>query len=767
MRIIMTRTLFLLVLIMFLFVTVVSAAPGDLKSKGNLGGMGDDIAYGVDTYRTDNFVIGGRIVEASVGTGHFDTLTKKGGTDGIVTVFDYDSYTDNYAPGYMYNFGGEGSDTLQAIAENVNTSWGEFLSENSFTGVGYSAADSFETYDFQYSPEKGGIDAISANINFWPGDQYGYNDASSAADDHFYAMAKTLMIYPNGETDGGFIAAGDINSKPAICDIGYYGNPNDPILINGNGFGTFKGIYANSNAVIDWDAYYNCLAVGYADAANFGVGNWSTNPGKGGIDAIFANISPNNWEINFIIWKKNFGGDGDDYFNAITKISDGNYIAAGYSTSASFDTDDFVGVVGKGLNDATIVKFDDNNNVIWAKNFGGEGDDVFTSVAATADGGFVAVGYSSAASFNTGDLLGVTGKGSIDAIVVKFNANGTVIWKKNFGGSDDDYFNGVTVKKKGDVIAVGYSYDGSFENGDLSNIAGKGGTDITYAVFNDLDIYRVRFLTYSNNKDIAYKEDYVATGTIITAPLVIPERLGYDFMGWYTTAQNNVPFNFSTPITSDTYVYPKWRADGSNVTIDYCLDGSGTYTSESKTYGSKVTLTATATSSADSTPFRYWADDNGNIRSYNQTYTFSAMNTMELTAVFSNTSVTPVPTVNIDTNNILRADLADGERCNLSYFGDIEVPSGFTVIERGFVVAYDLDGEMTNLTLDTPRSSKILVPGTNTKVQAIVKNVFKDWLDIHARTFLKYNDGITDHIVYSPDTAIYVPEPEPEPEPDL
>ena len=172
-----------------------------------------------------------------------------------------------------------------------------------------------------------------------------------------------------------------------------------------------------------------------------------------------------------IDWAKSFGGHDSDTFTSVIAVSDG-YVAVGYSFADSFGDDDWDGVTAKGKNDATIVKFDTNGDVVWAKNFGGDDNDYFYSV--TADGsGYVAVGESAYESFGSGDLAAIAGKGEYDAIAVKFNLNGDIVWMKNFGGEGYDVFKSVTAAGNG-YVAVGFSSLDSFGNGDWNDIDGRG-----------------------------------------------------------------------------------------------------------------------------------------------------------------------------------------------------------------------------------------------------------------------------------------------------
>jgi len=193
-------------------------------------------------------------------------------------------------------------------------------------------------------------------------------------------------------------------------------------------------------------------------------------PNHGGADAIVIKYDKN----GNVIWKRNFGGADFDTHTSVCKVPDG-MVAVGYSRVKSFNNGDWTGITGRGLRDATIVKYNNNGNMIWGKNFGGEDDDSFLAVTAVPDG-IVAVGESYEYSFGSGNWEGVNGKGDCDAIIVKYDHNGNLVWKRNFGGKSNDRFKSVTTLSDG-VIAVGASSIGSFANGDWEGIESKGGSD--------------------------------------------------------------------------------------------------------------------------------------------------------------------------------------------------------------------------------------------------------------------------------------------------
>ena len=218
------------------------------------------------------------------------------------------------------------------------------------------------------------------------------------------------------------------------------------------------------------------VAVGYS--SSFNSGDWAGIGGRGDLDATIVKYDTN----GTVIWKKNFGGSGIEVFNSVTATSDGIIAVGSSDTFTKISGKADLNLVGKGGADAFIVKFDNNGNVIWKKNFGGSGSDTFLSVTAAPDGGVVATGYSSA--FNSGDWVGIAGKGQINAIIVKYDNNGNVIWKKNFGGSVRDQYNSVAVSPGGWIVAVGYS--SAFNSGDWVGIAGKGGVDAIVVKYNTI-----------------------------------------------------------------------------------------------------------------------------------------------------------------------------------------------------------------------------------------------------------------------------------------
>jgi hypothetical protein len=109
--------------------------------------------------------------------------------------------------------------------------------------------------------------------------------------------------------------------------------------------------------------------------------------------------------LNGIVqWYRNYGGEGEEYFSSMARTTDGGYALAGWTSS-----------LGAGIYDFWLVKTDDSGIVQFSKTFGGSSGEVARSIIQTNDGGYAIAGPTS--SFGVGDY---------DFWLVKTDANGVI-----------------------------------------------------------------------------------------------------------------------------------------------------------------------------------------------------------------------------------------------------------------------------------------------------------------------------------------------------
>jgi hypothetical protein len=96
----------------------------------------------------------------------------------------------------------------------------------------------------------------------------------------------------------------------------------------------------------------------------------------------------------------------------------------------------------------------------WQKTYGGSSHDQLYSIQQTTDGGYISVGVTTS---NNGDVFG--NHGGFEFWVVKLTENGSIQWKKAFGGSNNDWPYSIQQTNDGGYIMSGMTMS---NNGNVS-----------------------------------------------------------------------------------------------------------------------------------------------------------------------------------------------------------------------------------------------------------------------------------------------------------
>lgn len=195
--------------------------------------------------------------------------------------------------------------------------------------------------------------------------------------------------------------------------------------------------------------------------------NNSTNANN--TDIFVAKINP----LGNCLWAKSLGGADNDYGAAIAVDNDGNVYVGGYYKSTSI-TDGINIITNQGDKDIFLAKYNGSGTLQWLKGIGGTYEEEITGISTDLSGNVYITGffYSSSINFGGGPL---SLSGGTDIFLAKFSTNGTNLWAKKFGGSNDDEAYAIKTDNNGISYFTGYFQSASIDFGTGSLI--NSGTD--------------------------------------------------------------------------------------------------------------------------------------------------------------------------------------------------------------------------------------------------------------------------------------------------
>jgi hypothetical protein len=169
-----------------------------------------------------------------------------------------------------------------------------------------------------------------------------------------------------------------------------------------------------------------------------------------------------------ISWQKTFGFSGADVGYAITETNDNGFLITGVlDVSASGGQGNKTAQKHAG-GDIWAIKIDASGNKEWQNYYGGTFTDTPFGVIKTNDNGFII-----AASSDSNDFNITTNKGQYDFWILKIAADGTLIWQKNFGGSEIEEPRGICKTNDGNFMIVGDT-----RSSDKDVLSNNGGADL-------------------------------------------------------------------------------------------------------------------------------------------------------------------------------------------------------------------------------------------------------------------------------------------------
>lgn len=217
------------------------------------------------------------------------------------------------------------------------------------------------------------------------------------------------------------------------------------IATDDNGNTYITGHFGNS--VITWGSFNLYLA---ANASS---------------DIFIVKLDPN----GNALWAKNVGAIAGEGTGIAVDTIGNVYVTGWYSAGAiTFDT---ISLINSGLPDVFVAKLDPFGNAIWAKRAGGSNNDFSYSISLDNNNNVFITGNFTSNSISFGNItLQNSFLSYPDLFVVKYDNNGNATWAKNFGGNTgfpSETSNSIATDNSGNSYIVGKTGSDSisFDNG--------------------------------------------------------------------------------------------------------------------------------------------------------------------------------------------------------------------------------------------------------------------------------------------------------------
>ncbi len=261
----------------------------------------------------------------------------------------------------------------------------------------------------------------------WYGDE-GVRIAPSQDGNYITTGKKTLNGYES-------IVASKVNSRGELLW--------ETIIFDDRAYTGFRGVDIMQNSDGGYILIAKVISVQKLSFVSTDLRNIDNTFSKGYYDILITKLNAQGQRV----WFKIVGGAGEDMPIRVLPSSGNNIMLLGYTTSADQDMSDSGKNTASYNRDIWVAKISQNGDIISKKCFGGNNDDLPFDMRKTSDGNYVIVG-----STNSDDGSLGSNKGAKDAFAIKINESLNSIWKKTYGGNQNDEARSVIALPNGDLV---------------------------------------------------------------------------------------------------------------------------------------------------------------------------------------------------------------------------------------------------------------------------------------------------------------------------
>ena len=178
-----------------------------------------------------------------------------------------------------------------------------------------------------------------------------------------------------------------------------------------------------------------------------------------------------------VLWATGAGGDYAEEGYTVATDDAGNVYFSGEFWSSSVTFGSYT-ITNSGSADIFLVKYDADGNVLWAKSASGVDEDKSNAVAVDLAGNVYITGSYISNTLNFGGVsISNSQANTEEMFIAKYDAAGNALWAKDASGSSNDKAFGIAADADGNVVVSGHFISGTLNFGSQS-LFNSGGFDI-------------------------------------------------------------------------------------------------------------------------------------------------------------------------------------------------------------------------------------------------------------------------------------------------
>lgn len=237
---------------------------------------------------------------------------------------------------------------------------------------------------------------------------------------------------------------------------------------------------------------HSCVVVGsFEDTITIGPGqpNETQFMSNGLVDIFIARFNP----VGTLDWAKHAGGTGEDGASSIAGFPDGSFVVSGsFEETATFGTGEAneTDLISEESGDVFIVRYNADGTLAWVTRANGPYFEACRGIASFTDGSCVLTGFfEDRLTFGEGEAnqTDLISKETADVFVARYNADGTLAWAKQAGGTETCTGNGIAAFADGScVVSMHIEGTATIGSGEVNeiNLTSDGDTDISVVRYN-------------------------------------------------------------------------------------------------------------------------------------------------------------------------------------------------------------------------------------------------------------------------------------------